>query len=332
MHEQFRRLPGSKAGVAAAACVLTLCLTALLRVPFLVSTGSHVEERHPLRASNFAELSFSNRNSSSPRLPFTPVTVRDGLEHVLVDHSNKLAYCSIAKNACTVWKRVMFTLLHPGEALPSVDIHTWMANKEANLMDVPPAAATAIMNDPEYTRFVIIRDPLARFLSAFLNKCVQQAGNANCPVNAKWYQDRLKEVYGGRMSELSSRLDTNETSELLDEVLAKLAVQTVHAMNVHFQPQYIHCELRIFRHLFQVIRFEHMKEDVEALILRINERSPTMASTFRRAVNAYVLSGYKPNESGARHGLGASLLTPVRMAKLRRFLGDDYKFFGLPLP
>uniref|UniRef100_A0A8D3DIN1 Carbohydrate sulfotransferase n=1 Tax=Scophthalmus maximus TaxID=52904 RepID=A0A8D3DIN1_SCOMX len=91
------------------------------------------------------------------------------LENLLVDDTHGIIYCYIPKVACTNWKRVMF-VLNQSEPYPdpmSIDddiVH--LPNKLTLLNSFPRTE----MKLKHYTKFLFVRDPFVRIISAYRNK------------------------------------------------------------------------------------------------------------------------------------------------------------------
>ena len=103
---------------------------------------------------------------------------------------NKLLFFTIQKTGCTVWKQLFRRMMgHPDWNDPSVSM-----NPKTNGLDYltiyPLQEATNMMNDPSYTRAIFVRDPKARFLSAYLDKVKRLNGsffqNACCNKRASF--------------------------------------------------------------------------------------------------------------------------------------------------
>uniref|UniRef100_A0A665UU85 Carbohydrate sulfotransferase n=1 Tax=Echeneis naucrates TaxID=173247 RepID=A0A665UU85_ECHNA len=91
------------------------------------------------------------------------------LKNLIVDDAHGLIYCYIPKVACTNWKRV-FIILNKGEpysdpmSIPDVSVHT---DKRLNyLCDLPETEIKL----KHYTKFLFVRDPFIRLISAFRDK------------------------------------------------------------------------------------------------------------------------------------------------------------------
>jgi hypothetical protein len=92
------------------------------------------------------------------------------LTHYLDNRLHRVAYCPIEKNACTYFKdNLLANSDHAAEYQDSgLDPHSFIKNrKRMRLQDLQH------LKDPDYLRFVIVREPIERTVSAYINKFVR---------------------------------------------------------------------------------------------------------------------------------------------------------------
>jgi len=86
---------------------------------------------------------------------------------VFLSQEPRFAFCTIEKNGCSAWTTVLHKIL----------VNSTLVNKprpgvaQLSFGSLGPAAAEQIFSDPAAVRAVMVRDPLARFASVFLDKC-----------------------------------------------------------------------------------------------------------------------------------------------------------------
>ncbi|KAK7066824.1 hypothetical protein SK128_020849 [Halocaridina rubra] len=91
------------------------------------------------------------------------------LSHMHFDHERKAIYCFIPKVACTSWKRIWMKitgLVKPDKDLSEIDryvIHTSIPSLTSQKDKLPDIMAN-------YKKFLFIRHPFSRVLSAFRDK------------------------------------------------------------------------------------------------------------------------------------------------------------------
>jgi tetratricopeptide (TPR) repeat protein len=98
-----------------------------------------------------------------------PVDTRFGRSQVIIDRERKLVYCSIPKNGCTLLK-VNMVVNGPAREdylASGLTVHDYA--KKITAEEWPDGAFTS----DAYFRFVVLRDPLQRLVSAYLNRIVR---------------------------------------------------------------------------------------------------------------------------------------------------------------
>jgi len=140
----------------------------------------------------------------------------DEPQHLFVSESAKFAMCIIEKNGCTTWNKALNKLTTGNMANNSVNYN--IARDTFN-----PVAAWNVFSDPLAMRVVVVRDPLERLLSAFLNKCYQ-GDFGNCIFGTDPANHRLS------FSSVLTFFSNNGNDAT--------------ALNPHFQLQSRHCQLK----------------------------------------------------------------------------------------
>ena len=105
---------------------------------------------------------------------FSWVEKKATAHHVYVSKKHKLMLTTIPKVACTEFMRLMFRMT--GDTNWKLDPH--FRTKRPVLAQLPFSGdeslqATAILNDPTWTKGVFFRDPAERLLSAYIDKFVR---------------------------------------------------------------------------------------------------------------------------------------------------------------
>lgn len=133
----------------------TLCWEVTSVDATCASTWPTFSQGVPLTRSSVLNHNASRQASSRRRAQWN---------HVFVHPKSKFAFCIIEKNGCTTWSSVFNKLVY-GRDGRNYNLGRKVHSKEKE---------DAVFNDPSAVRAVMVRDPLARFASAFLNKCFDQ--------------------------------------------------------------------------------------------------------------------------------------------------------------
>ncbi len=98
------------------------------------------------------------------------------LASLLVSRKHQVIYTPTAKNANTTLKRMFVRLSgHPqSEEILRGDVHTYLTSNPTglSLCDYSPEEATQILNDSNYFRFIVLREPLHRAVSGYVEKFI----------------------------------------------------------------------------------------------------------------------------------------------------------------
>ncbi|XP_071831302.1 carbohydrate sulfotransferase 11-like [Apostichopus japonicus] len=122
-------------------------------------------------------------------------------KHIIVDRKHRIMYCPVPKAACTTWKGFFFQLRWGKE--PDADIHTQERTSLIHLMDLDPIERETVMKN--YTKFLIVRHPFTRILSAYRNKLEPNGSyeTTHADVTKKYYWRKniganILEMYRGK--------------------------------------------------------------------------------------------------------------------------------------
>ncbi|XP_028314927.1 carbohydrate sulfotransferase 12-like [Gouania willdenowi] len=124
-------------------------------------------------------LEFPGRTQAFEQIP------NRELDHLIVDDTHQIIYCYVPKVACTNWKRVMVvlsqSLISPSSGKPYTDpgavpsnlvhnssLHLTFAKFWRHYGSLSRHLMTVKLQ--HYTKFLFVRDPFVRLISAFRNK------------------------------------------------------------------------------------------------------------------------------------------------------------------
>ena len=170
----------------------------------------------------------------------------------LVNDSHKILYCPIEKNSCTLFKRILILNSEFSEQFiaSTLDPHTFL--KQTGLMK--PENATPFQ-DADYLRFIIVREPLERIVSAYMNKFVR----------SKRYKIALKITQDYRR-QFDQPYDENRLLNF-SEFVQHISKQKNQEMDVHWRPQ-----IDFVRHEFELFQYKVTMERIADFISILSGR------------------------------------------------------------
>lgn len=134
------------------------------------------------------------------------ITRRPWAARIIVSERRKLLYCPIPKAANSNWKYLLRRLEGYGDYANLSKLHTPALSGLRYLSDYSAGEAAALLGDPTYTKFVFVRDPYTRLLSAYMDKIASTEGvfvHAELRgflahlMGWRWVKARLASVGGG---------------------------------------------------------------------------------------------------------------------------------------
>ncbi|KAE8587643.1 hypothetical protein XENTR_v10022049 [Xenopus tropicalis] len=175
------------------------------------------------------------------------------LKHILVSDKYRFLYCYVPKVACSNWKRVLKVL---GGSLPSTDVKLKMDHKSDLVFLADLSAEEVRYRLRHYYKFMFVREPMERLLSAYRNKFGE----------IKEYQQR----YG---VEIIRRYRKQGGSSAGDDVtfpefLHYLLDEDPERMNEHWMPIYNLCQPCALTYDF-IGSYERLREDANYVLQRV---------------------------------------------------------------
>ncbi|MFP7674148.1 sulfotransferase family 2 domain-containing protein [Marivita sp. S0852] len=232
----------------------------------------------------------------------------------------KIIYLPIAKNACSSLKRLVANLggveLQDGE-----DIHHKLDANDTGLQfeDRTDNDIRRALSDPSWMRFVVMRDPLDRLVSVYVEKFVQNrtiAGQA--PTTGP-----VLEAVLGKEDLTPEDFDTGITfREFAEYILSERPER----LNGHWRPQAEYLGHIPFTHMYDVKNLEQLANDLRGHIGQDIDL-PRM-NVSREAAKKPIYDTHAPDKrptdlSNAKHLSMESFLPPDLRSRLEEYFATD---------
>ncbi|KAM4690849.1 carbohydrate sulfotransferase 14 [Rhinophrynus dorsalis] len=237
-----------------------------------------------------------------------PITQRRTvLKHILVNDKYKFLYCYVPKVACSNWKRVLKVL---DGSIENVDVKMKMDHK-SDLVFLSDLNVEEIKHRLKYYfKFMFVRDPMERLLSAYRNKFGE----------IKEYQQKygVEIIKRYRKHPGVSAGDDVTFSEFLQYLLD----EDTEKMNEHWMPVYNLCQPCAVKYDF-IGSYERLREDANYVLERVN--APSFIQFPERQ------AWYKPVTKETLH----YFLCNTPKGQIRELLPKyilDFSLFAYPLP
>ena len=287
-----------------------------------------------------AALVSARANYTLPRLhPRAPLSYREqelryAQHHMYVDVKHKLLYCAVPKVACTEFMRLFFRLKGENQNQrwkgdPHFRQDKPLFNKIMNV-----TTATALMNDPTWTKFAFWRDPAERLLSAYLDKFANGKRYSTGSYAVRIFKDKHMNFSG-----------------FVDRIASKNRVRGkpdgLHPnTNPHWRPQRFMCNMEKFLPAYNFVgSFDHLGDHAEKLLRALGLWEAYGAAGWTKALKRTVVDKIKGAVGGGDDGgrmfqknaawhqttkmkpENHDLYTPELLAKVRRAYAMDYEMF-----
>ena len=248
---------------------------------------------------------------------------KDSGKGLFIHPPSKFAFCLIPKNGCSQWTKV-FNKLHynnTNKSKSAYSIHGDSVNKYGI------ESIERIFSDPDATKAVMVRDPLARFTSAYLNKC---------------FADKCTSPLCYARKHAGKKKGQNVTFR---EAINWILDQDVSIINTHWRLQSEHCNLRNHIKDYTIIgrmEKETLSSDASCLmdkagISMFNKANDSSPEPFWRDKKDMVSKKHHSTKQElvrveSEEDVLKKLFTP-RMARiLVEKMQQDFDTFNLPTP
>ena len=237
----------------------------------------------------------------------------------VVDDRRKLLYCSVSKGGCTLLTALLQAAnTHHIYPLTHVrDVHNPAAFRRANLRLV----TSYNKNFDNYTKFLVVRNPVDRAMSAYHNV---QVGLKNLGPEEYVY-NALNNVFPGCSSQPGDMADRLTLEQYMTFLTEPELTKEIVFEDRHFSPIFQTCDpCRIqYDHL---LRLETFDTDVQSLYSFL-KLSPEFINKIPKSMNQA-----KGSQQGDKNATGADLLfssaSHDRIDKFLQRFAFDFSMFG----
>ena len=145
----------------------------------------------------------------------SPVLLPTGslLNHLIVDNKHKILYCYIPKIACTTWKKIMTHLL-------GIKNNRSVHSQHFPLLGSYSKSKVRYILD-NYYKFMFVRDPFERLLSAYKDKFTRQSDYVS-----KKYSKKIQWTVRERLGSSASVLADKQEIKFSDFILYLIDVNS----------------------------------------------------------------------------------------------------------
>uniref|UniRef100_A0A0N5C142 Sulfotransfer_1 domain-containing protein n=1 Tax=Strongyloides papillosus TaxID=174720 RepID=A0A0N5C142_STREA len=180
---------------------------------------------------------------------------RNVLSRFRVNKKYKMNFCTITKNFSTMIRGILCFLDHPGYAKKyqtPISNTKWTYkycddyNFEEKTVDIAKNYTDGSVNKlmKSYTNIVFVREPIERFISGFVDKCliakdfikIDPTYCYGCKTNLKCFVNRFYK-------------------RIKEQILFPKRKHTDTFDDTHFYPQTWHCQLNIYRQYYTIIKY-----------------------------------------------------------------------------
>ncbi|KAG8225689.1 hypothetical protein J437_LFUL001721 [Ladona fulva] len=187
------------------------------------------------------------------------------LDHIIVDVQHELLYCYVPKVACTNWKRIFMILTGKANSTNVMDIPANDAHGQGILMRLSNYTSDEIeFYVNKFTKFLFVRHPFERLLSAYRNKLEQHY------LSSQYFQMR----YGRQIIKRYRSNPSNESLMKGDDVtfqeFATYITSPDNSFNEHWKPIVDLCQVCLIDYDI-VGKYDTLYEDAKFILKQIGK-------------------------------------------------------------
>lgn len=235
--------------------------------------------------------------------------------HLIVDDRHKALYCYVPKVACTNWKRLMMILSGFTNETDPLLIPADSVHRPGALTKLDEYAPEEIVHRLQtYKKFLFVRDPLERVLSAFRNKFEKNYASSAY----------FKKRFGVRIQRFTRTGDdapnvspTGEGTTFAEFVryLVATGEEKPEALNEHWTPVAQLCQPCLVRYDY-IGKYESLAADSAAILDAMAAPEELAIPTVKTSTTASLLPEYLAE------------LIPTQKLQLQQVFADDIVLFG----
>lgn len=230
---------------------------------------------------------------------------------VLVDDAHKFMYCFVPKVACSNWKRV---IKYMNNKVPDLETPMKMDHRK-DLVFLHDFSDEEVQHRLKtYYKFMFVRDPTERLLSAYRNKFGENIGSYNAKYGPKIIEKFRKP---GKLIEGS-----DQSMITFEEFLRFLVDSDTRRMDPHWRPMHELCQPCAMKYDF-IGSFEQLSEDAALIINKVRGSSDAYFPARQ--------SWYKPT-TDEKKNQQLNNVHPTYMKQVVDKYAKDYILFGYPPP
>jgi hypothetical protein len=243
-----------------------------------------------------------------------------GWHHGVTTNPN-VSMCLIEKDGTTQWRRVFFSLNGGSEHGPGGKFITDKVTTRPIMLPMPKDT---------YPSFVVLRDPLERFLSAYIDKCIRKRQEKHCEPKIIFHNnDQSNEE---DIKSLLRGFDVNSNKKSAFELYVNVLPLK---WNLHFFPQSLYCN--------GVYRFFDNYDSVVNMGVNfyneLNTLSERYGGRFSDKVNQVFNLEKQLQSNKTNTGVETAspdhvkeYYTPRSLRQVLEYVSIDYKLLGLKVP
>ncbi|XP_035237991.1 carbohydrate sulfotransferase 11-like [Anguilla anguilla] len=246
------------------------------------------------------------------------VLIPEDLKHLIVDDQHRLLYCYVPKVACTNWKRVLMVLTGGGRYGDPLQIPAHEAHVPGRLRSLSEYSTAEINRRLRtYLKFVFVREPLERLVSAYRNKFTRSYNTAF----HKRYGTKI--VRRHRADPRPEALDRGDDVSFREFVyyLVDPRTQREEPFNEHWERVHALCHPCLI-HYDLVGKYETLEQD-SSYVLRLAGAEPEVR---------FPASGKSARTTGDMAAKFFDDISPFYQRKLYNLYRMDFLLFNYSIP